>query len=73
MERPFTTLSTTTTMSSNFKRVAKPLPVSLEHLISLNTEYHVLVCPNDECCQAVEPKAFNGHLLRIHKTKLELR
>ena len=72
MERPSTTLSTTTTMSSSSRRVAKPLLASLEHLISLNTEYYVLVCPNNECRQAVEPKAFSRHLLRIHKTKLEL-
>jgi len=39
----------------------------------LNTEYRVLICRNDECRKAVEPKALSEHLFRIHKTKLELR
>ena len=53
--------------------LVKPLLASLEHLVSLNAEYRVLICRNNECRKAVEPKAFSEHLFRIHKTKLELR
>jgi hypothetical protein len=73
MERSSVTLSTTATISSSSRRAAKPLPAGLEQLISLNAEYHVLLCPNNACRQVLEPKVFSGHLLRIHETKLELR
>jgi Orsellinic acid/F9775 biosynthesis cluster protein D len=60
-------------MSGSSSSPAPPIPATLRHLLSLNTEYNVLVCLSDECRKAVEPRAVSEHLFRIHKTKLELR
>jgi len=64
---------TPSTMSCSSPHFVASIPVTLEGLVSLNPEYQILICPNDECRKAVESKALSEHLFRIHKTKLELR
>ena len=60
-------------MSSSFSSPAKLIPMTLEHLVSCNTKYNVLVCLNNECRKAVKLRAFSKHLFRIYKIKLKLR
>ena len=43
----------------------------ISHLIDVNTEYHVFLCP--VCRNAFQPGTFTDHLLEKHKTPLDER
>jgi hypothetical protein len=49
------------------------IPKELNHLIYLNVEHRVLICPDDKCRKAVRPSAFVEHLRVQHKTPLSDR
>jgi hypothetical protein len=51
--------------------MAQPIPQSLNHLIALNVEFHILICI--QCKFAVTPGAIVRHLRDQHKTDIELR
>ena len=49
------------------------IPSELTHLVQLNIAYRVLICPHNECCKAVQPRAFSEHLRVQHQTPLRDR
>ena len=49
------------------------IPSELTHLVQLNIAYRVLICPYNECCKAVQPRAFSEHLRVQHQTPLRDR
>jgi superfamily II DNA helicase RecQ len=53
--------------------MAQPIPLLIEHLVALNTDFQVLVCLYDECQHAVSPGALVRHFYLQHKTSIHLR
>jgi hypothetical protein len=51
----------------------KEVPPGLERLIQLNVAYEVFICPQPECCKAVQPRAWWGHLHVQHHASLRDR
>jgi hypothetical protein len=59
-------------MADKSRAPAQPIPQVLEHLITLNVEFQVLVCLGEECQCAVSPRTIVQHLYLQHKTPIEL-
>ena len=49
------------------------IPSELRHLVHLNVAYRVLICPHNDCCKAVQPRALSEHLRVQHQTPLRDR
>jgi hypothetical protein len=49
------------------------VPVELNQLIAINTEYQILLCLKQQCRKAVRPAGFVQHLRKIHKAEPQLR
>jgi Orsellinic acid/F9775 biosynthesis cluster protein D len=60
-------------ISSISSAMAQPIPQALAHLVTLNSEYNVLICIDGKCKYALEPTAISRHLRDKHKTAMELR
>lgn len=50
-----------------------PLPQALQPWLTLNPEYHVIICHRDKCQQAQAPTAVSRHLRDKHQAKYDLR
>jgi hypothetical protein len=60
-------------MANASRAQAQPIPQALEHLITLNVEFQVLVCLGEECRCAVSPGAIVRHFNDHHQVPIEFR
>jgi hypothetical protein len=60
-------------MSNQSAELPLPLPEALKSWLTLNIEYHVLICHGAGCQQALSPSAISRHLRDKHQVSIELR
>ena len=60
-------------MANQLAQLPLPLPEVLEQWLTLNAEFHVLICHSADCRQALSPGAISRHLRDKHQVKIELR
>jgi superfamily II DNA helicase RecQ len=60
-------------MSNQSTQLPLPLPEGLRQWLTLNTEFHVLICHSAGCYQALSPGAISRHLRDKHQVNIELR
>jgi Orsellinic acid/F9775 biosynthesis cluster protein D len=60
-------------MSNQSLQLLLPLPEGLKQWITVNAEFHVLLCHSAGCQQAHSPATISRHLRDKHQVKIKLR
>ena len=60
-------------MSDLSQQVPLPLPQILRPWLSINIEFHIIICSHHSCRQAISPHAVNRHLRDKHQVGIEPR
>lgn len=66
-------LSTYLIMSNISQRLPPPLPQALRPWLSINVEFHVIICTHHSCRQAIAPHTVKRHLRDKHQVGIEIR